>query len=49
MNWRKLVGERLKRVDWNPIVGDVSSFVEPGFDLSLLTLANLERVLRQEE
>jgi hypothetical protein len=27
-------------------VNDVRPFVEPGFDLGLLTLANLERVLR---
>jgi Nucleotidyl transferase AbiEii toxin, Type IV TA system len=45
LNWRKLVGERLRRLDWSAIAGDVSPFVEPGFDLSLLTLANLERVL----
>jgi hypothetical protein len=49
MNWHKLVGERLRRLDWSAIAGDVRPFVEPGFDLSLLTLTNLERVLRLEE
>ena len=44
-NWRELVRERLRLLDWNDIQADVRPFVEPGFDLSLLTLANLERVL----
>jgi len=44
-NWRELVRERLRLLDWNAILADVRPFVEPGFDLSLLTLANLERVL----
>ena len=44
-NWRELVRERLRLLDWNAILTDVRPFVEPGFDLSLLTLANLERVL----
>jgi hypothetical protein len=44
-NWRGLVRARLRLLDWNAILADVRPFVEPGFDLSLLTLANLERVL----
>ncbi len=44
-NWRDLVGERLRRLDWSHILADVRPFVEPGFDLSLLNLANLERAL----
>jgi hypothetical protein len=44
-NWREWVRGRLRQVNWNGIVVDVSPFVEPGFDLSLLSLANLERVL----
>jgi predicted nucleotidyltransferase component of viral defense system len=48
-NWRNQIGGRLRRLDWGAIVRDVGPFVEPGFDLSLLTLANLERVLRLEE
>ena len=44
-NWRELVRERLRLLDWTAILADVRPFVEPGFDLGLLTLANLERVL----
>ena len=44
-NWRERVHESLQKVDWNAILADVSPFVEPGFDLSLMTLANMERVL----
>jgi hypothetical protein len=44
-NWRERVRERLRRFDWSGILTDVSPFVEPGFDLNLLTLANMERVL----
>lgn len=44
-NWREWVRGRLRQVNWNGIVEDVRPFVEPGFDLSLLSLANLERVL----
>jgi hypothetical protein len=47
-NWRKLVGDRLQSLDWNAILTDVSPFVEPGFDLGLLNLENLERVLRSK-
>jgi len=45
-NWRELVLERLRLLGWNATLADVRPFVEPGFDLGLLTLANLERVLR---
>ena len=44
-NWRERVRERLRLLDWYGILADVRPFVEPGFDLGLLTLANLERVL----
>ena len=44
-NWRKLVGNRLKELDWESIQPDVRPFVEPGFDVSLLTLKNLEQAL----
>ena len=39
--------QRLRLLDWNAILADVRPFIEPGFDLSLLTLANLERVLER--
>jgi len=44
-NWREPVRERLRQADWNGVLSDVRPFVEPGFDLNLLSLANLERVL----
>ena len=44
-DWRERVRERLRLLDWKSLVADVRPFVEPGFDLSLLSLENLERVL----
>jgi predicted nucleotidyltransferase component of viral defense system len=44
-NWREAVRRRLQEVNWEGVRADVRSFVEPGFDLGLLTLANLEEVL----
>ncbi len=48
-NWRELVGERLRRLDWSNIQADVRPFVEPGFDLDLLNLVNLERALNAKK
>jgi hypothetical protein len=45
-NWREQVWLRLNALNWKAVVEDVHPFVDPGFDLSLLSLANLERVLR---
>lgn len=44
-NWRDQVYARLRLLDWNGLQADVRPFVEAGFDLSMFTLANLERVL----
>ena len=44
-NWKEQVRARLEKLNWNGVVNDVRPFVEPGFDLNLLTLANLEKVL----
>lgn len=44
-NWRGQILTRLRSLDWNSIAADVRPFVEPTFDLGLLTLANLERAL----
>lgn len=44
-NWKELVRVRLESINWIGIQEDIRPFVEPGFDLHLLTLANLERVL----
>ena len=47
-NWREFVCACLQRLDWTGILADVGPFVEPGFDLGLLSLANLERVLMKQ-
>ena len=44
-NWKEQVRAHLQNLNWSGIVNDVRPFVEPGFDLKLLTLANLERLL----
>lgn len=44
-NWRQIIRRRLNQLDWKNIITDVKPFVEPGFDLNLLTRDNLERVL----
>jgi hypothetical protein len=44
-NWRERIRARLELLDWKNTQVDVRPFVEPGFDLGLLTLTNLERVL----
>ncbi|MFZ6030443.1 MAG: nucleotidyl transferase AbiEii/AbiGii toxin family protein [Chloroflexota bacterium] len=44
-NWRQVVRERLISLDWKNVLADVRSFLEPGFDMALLTKENLVRVL----
>jgi hypothetical protein len=44
-NWKGQVLQRLKPLNWSGIAKDVQPFVEPGFDLNLLTLENFERIL----
>lgn len=44
-NWKEQIWLRLKALNWTRIVDDVRPFVEPGFDLKLLSLANFERLL----
>ena len=46
-NWREQVRGRLRLLDWNSILADVQPFVEPGFDVGLLTLQSLERALSE--
>jgi hypothetical protein len=43
--WRDQVRQRLQQLSWQKIRIDVAPFAEPGYDLSLLTLENLERAL----
>jgi hypothetical protein len=44
-NWRQVVRERLISLDWENVLADVRLFLEPGFDMALLTKENLVRVL----
>lgn len=44
-NWRERVRERLNLFAWTNIQADVRPFIEPGFDLNLLSLENLRRLL----
>ena len=45
-NWQERVWTRLKSFNWTSVLDDVRPFVEPGFDLDLLTLENFERLLQ---
>jgi len=47
-DWRKLVYERLKRIDWKAVRRDVQSFLERPGDVDFLTLENMARLLHQE-
>jgi hypothetical protein len=44
-NWKEQVLLRLQSFNWNGVVDDVRPFVEPNFDLSLLTLGTFKRLL----
>ncbi len=44
-NWRIFVNERIQHFHWPIILNDVRPFIEPGFDLNILTRENLEKVL----
>jgi hypothetical protein len=45
-NWHTQVRQRIQALNWDNIRADVRPFIEPGFDLNLLSQENLERVLR---
>ena len=45
-NWRKAVRERVRDVAWDSVEDDVSHFLGPGADPSILTRDNLMRLLR---
>ena len=45
-NWKEQVSLRLKGLDWNNILDDVRPFIDPGFDLNLLNLTNLQNLLK---
>ena len=44
-NWKEQVWQRLKALNWSGVIDDVRPFVEPSFNLSLLTLENFARIL----
>lgn len=44
-NWRDQIYQKLKTISWSEIVDDVSPFVEPNFDINLLTLENFKKIL----
>ena len=44
-NWKRQVWQRLEGLNWSGIAADVQPFVEPNFDLKLLTLENFGRLL----
>lgn len=44
-NWKKEVRKRLEALNWSGVVDDVRPFVEPSFDLNLLSLGTFERIL----
>jgi len=45
-NWKQQVWQRLQTLSWSGIVEDVRPFVEPSFNMNLLTLDNFERILK---
>lgn len=45
MNWKDQILQRLKTLNWSAIVNDVRPFVEPNFDLNLLTLEKFKKIL----
>jgi hypothetical protein len=45
LNWKDQVYQKLNTISWSEIVDDVRPFVEPNFDLNLLTLENFKKLL----
>jgi len=44
-NWREIVYHHLTSVDWGKVQNDVQPFLEPGFNIQLLSKGNLEKLL----
>lgn len=47
-NWRRLIFERLKVLDWRAALTDVRPFLERPAEIDFLTLENFARLLQQE-
>lgn len=45
-NWREAIWQRLQTLDWPAVTVDVLPFIEPGFDLRLLTLSTFAGLLK---
>lgn len=45
VNWKDQILQRLKTLSWSEIVNDVRPFVEPNFDLNLLTYDNFVMII----
>lgn len=45
-NWKLIVWQRLKEMNWSTIVGDIRPFVEPGYDINLLKLETFRTLLK---
>ena len=48
-NWRGLIYERLKNLDWKAALADVRPFLERPEEIELLTIDNLRHLLRKVE
>lgn len=44
-NWRELLSERLRRIDWKKSASDAAPFLEKSNEVALLTQENFERLL----
>ena len=45
-NWRKMICQRLERIDWQKSIADVKPFLERTDELELLTGDNIKSLLR---
>jgi hypothetical protein len=45
-NWRKMLCQRLERIDWQKSIADVKPFLERTDELELLTGDNIKSLLR---
>jgi len=46
-NWRAVIGDRLRHLEWQRVAQDVHPLLEPGAGTEMVTLENLERALNQ--
>ncbi|MEI8130908.1 MAG: hypothetical protein WCG34_00645 [Leptolinea sp.] len=46
-NWRGIIYERLKSLDWNAALADFRPFLQRPAEIDLLTIDNFGRLIRQ--